>query len=74
MRPLLTTEVHLPLRRRGLVARPQLSERLGHADEAALTLVSAPAGFRKRSPSDLGDSVDHHLQRSDAQSSRARVL
>src|SRR4051794_41411821 len=45
--PLLTTKLHVPRRRRGLVARPRLSERLSHGDEAALTLVSAPAGFGK---------------------------
>ncbi|MGY1680528.1 LuxR C-terminal-related transcriptional regulator [Geodermatophilus sp. SYSU D01176] len=45
--PLLTTKLHVPRRRRGLVVRPRLSERLDRADEAALTLVSAPAGFGK---------------------------
>lgn len=44
--PLLSTKVHVPRRRRGLVARPRLSERLSRG-EAALTLVSAPAGFGK---------------------------
>jgi LuxR family maltose regulon positive regulatory protein len=43
MGPLLTTKLHVPRRRRGLVARPRLSERLDR--NAALTLVSAPAGF-----------------------------
>jgi LuxR family transcriptional regulator, maltose regulon positive regulatory protein len=43
--PLLETKLHVPRRRRGLVARPRLTERLRRADEAALTLVSAPAGF-----------------------------
>lgn len=47
MGPLLGTKLHVPRRRRGLVARPRLSERLGRGDEAALTLVSAPAGFGK---------------------------
>ena len=45
MGPLLTTKLHVPRRRRGLVARPRLSERLSLGDEVALTLVSAPAGF-----------------------------
>jgi LuxR family maltose regulon positive regulatory protein len=45
--PLLTTKLHAPRRRRGLVARPRLIERLSRGDEAALTLVSAPAGFGK---------------------------
>jgi LuxR family maltose regulon positive regulatory protein len=45
--PLLTTKLHVPRRRRGLVARPRLSERLSSGNEAALTLVSAPAGFGK---------------------------
>ncbi len=47
MGPLLTTKVHVPRRRRGLVARPRLVERLSRGDEAALILVSAPAGFGK---------------------------
>src|SRR3712207_6469548 len=45
--PLLTTKLHVPRRRRGLVGRPRLGERLGRGDETALTLVSAPAGFGK---------------------------
>ena len=45
--PLLETKLHVPRRRRGLVARPRLSERLSHGVESALTLVSAPAGFGK---------------------------
>ncbi|WP_245743435.1 LuxR C-terminal-related transcriptional regulator [Geodermatophilus poikilotrophus] len=45
--PLLTTKLHAPRRRRGLVARPRLIERLSRGNEAALTLVSAPAGFGK---------------------------
>ncbi len=44
---LLDTKVHLPKRRRGWVARPRLSERLGGAVDAALTPVSAPPGFGK---------------------------
>jgi ATP/maltotriose-dependent transcriptional regulator MalT len=47
MAPLLTTKLHVPRRRRGLVARPRLSERLDRGGDAALTLVSAPAGFGK---------------------------
>jgi LuxR family maltose regulon positive regulatory protein len=46
MGPVLTTKLHVPRRRRRLVSRPRLSGRLGRAD-AALTLVSAPAGFGK---------------------------
>ena len=45
--PLLETKLHVPRRRRGLVARPRLNERLSRGAEAALTLVSAPAGFGK---------------------------
>ncbi|CAN5846251.1 hypothetical protein BH23ACT10_BH23ACT10_35290 [soil metagenome] len=40
--PLLETKLHLLRRRRGLVARPRLSERLSRGTESALTLVSAP--------------------------------
>jgi LuxR family maltose regulon positive regulatory protein len=45
--PLLETKLHVPRRRRDLVARPRLTERLSGAAESALTLVSAPAGFGK---------------------------
>lgn len=45
--PLLETKLHVPRRRRGLVARPRLDERLSRGAEAPLTLVSAPAGFGK---------------------------
>jgi LuxR family maltose regulon positive regulatory protein len=45
--PLLETKFHLPRRRRGLVARSRLSDRLSRGGESALTLVSAPAGFGK---------------------------
>jgi LuxR family transcriptional regulator, maltose regulon positive regulatory protein len=45
--PLLETKLHVPRGRRGLVARPRLSERLSRGAESALTLVSAPAGFGK---------------------------
>ena len=45
--PLLETKLHIPRRRRGLVARPRLNERLNRGADAALTLVSASAGFGK---------------------------
>ena len=45
--PLLETKLYVPRRRRGLVARPRLSERLNRGAESKLTLVSAPAGFGK---------------------------
>jgi LuxR family maltose regulon positive regulatory protein len=45
--PLLETKFHVPRLRRGLVARPRLSERLSAGAEPLLTLVSAPAGFGK---------------------------
>ncbi len=45
--PLLETKLHVPRRRRGLVARPRLIERLSGESESKLTLVSAPAGFGK---------------------------
>src|SRR5664279_2690495 len=45
--PLLETKLHVPRRRRGLVARTRLNERLRRAAESTLTLVSAPAGFGK---------------------------
>ena len=45
--PLLETKLHVPRRRRGLVARSRLNERLSRGAESALTLVSAPAGFGK---------------------------
>jgi LuxR family transcriptional regulator, maltose regulon positive regulatory protein len=45
--PLLATKLYIPRRRRGLVARPRLSERLNRGAESTLTLVSAPAGFGK---------------------------
>ena len=44
---LLETKLYVPRPRRGLVARPRLSERLGRGAESKLTLVSAPAGFGK---------------------------
>src|SRR5664280_1727608 len=42
--PLLETKLYVPRPRRGLVARPRLSERLGRGAESKLTLISAPAG------------------------------
>jgi LuxR family maltose regulon positive regulatory protein len=45
--PLLETKLFIPMRRRGLVARLRLSERLNRGTEAKLTLISAPAGFGK---------------------------
>src|ERR1700730_12597231 len=45
--PLFETKLHVPRWRRGLVARPRLSDRLSRGAESALTLVSAPAGFGK---------------------------
>ena len=47
--PLLETKLHVPRRRQGLVARPRLIDLLSRGAEAALTLVSAPAGFGKTS-------------------------
>ena len=45
--PLLETKLYVPKRRRGLVPRPRLIERLSGGAESKLTLVSAPAGFGK---------------------------
>ncbi len=45
--PLLETKLYAPKLRRGLVARPRLSERLSRGTESKLTLISAPAGFGK---------------------------
>ena len=44
---LVQTKLYVPRPRRSLVARPRLSERLGRASDARLTLISAPAGFGK---------------------------
>jgi ATP/maltotriose-dependent transcriptional regulator MalT len=44
---LLDTKLYAPRRRRGLVSRPQLIERLNQGTQSKLTLVSAPAGFGK---------------------------
>jgi LuxR family maltose regulon positive regulatory protein len=46
-RPILETKLFVPRRRRGLVVRPRLRERLGRSGDVTLTLVSAPAGFGK---------------------------
>src|SRR6266511_3017820 len=54
--PLLETKLHVPRRRRGLVARPRLSERLSRGAESALTVVSAPAGFGKTTLLDQRDN------------------
>lgn len=45
--PLVETKIRVPDRRRRVVARPRLHDRLNGANDAALTLVSAPAGFGK---------------------------
>ena len=45
--PLVETKLHAPRRRRGVVHRPRLTNRLIARDHPALTLVSAPAGFGK---------------------------
>ncbi len=44
---LVETKLHAPRRRRGVVPRARLVERLGLADLPPLVLVSAPAGFGK---------------------------
>ena len=44
---LLATKLHGPRRRRGIVARSRLTNLLRGADQPAITLVSAPAGFGK---------------------------
>jgi len=44
---MIATKLYVPKVRRGLVARPRLSERLRGGAEARLTVVSAPAGFGK---------------------------
>src|SRR5918911_4826850 len=45
--PLLETKLFVPRRRRGVVPRARLSQRLDSTGEAKLTLVAAPAGFGK---------------------------
>jgi LuxR family maltose regulon positive regulatory protein len=44
---LLDAKVRVPRLRRGLVARPRLSDRMRRGSDSVLTLVSAPAGFGK---------------------------
>ena len=45
--PLLETKLYVPRLRHEPVPRPRLSDRLGHAREWKLALISAPAGFGK---------------------------
>jgi LuxR family maltose regulon positive regulatory protein len=47
--PILVTKLHVPTRRRDLVTRPRLVDRLdaGVRQQQRLTLVSAPAGYGK---------------------------
>ena len=45
--PLLETKFNVPARRRSLIDRPRLRERMDRAWQSPLTLVSAPAGFGK---------------------------
>jgi LuxR family maltose regulon positive regulatory protein len=45
--PLLETKLYVPKRRRALVPRPRLSQRLDRGTTSKLILISAPAGFGK---------------------------
>ena len=45
--PLLTTKIHIPPVRAGLVSRPALLRRLDEGLSYNLVLISAPAGFGK---------------------------
>src|SRR3954447_13485714 len=45
--PLVETRLHAPRRRRAIVHRPRLRDRLDLREPPVLTLVSAPAGFGK---------------------------
>jgi LuxR family maltose regulon positive regulatory protein len=45
--PVLESKLHVPKQRRSLVSRPRLTQRLNRRADAALTLLSAPAGFGK---------------------------
>ncbi len=54
--PLLETKLYLPRRRRELVPRPRLRQRLDQGAESKATLVSAPAGFGKTTL--LGDWLE----------------
>lgn len=47
--PLLETKLRAPTRRRGVIGRPRLVEKIERGIEAKLTLVSAPPGFGKTS-------------------------
>ncbi len=44
---LLATKLHAPRPRRGVVARPRLTDRLANPSLPAVTVVAAPAGFGK---------------------------
>ena len=63
--PVLATKLFAPARRRQLVARPRVADRLDATLEAGhrLTLVSAPAGFGKTTL--LGDWLADLDQRAD---------
>src|SRR5438094_10135085 len=45
--PILATKLYLPRLRPNVVFRPRLLERLNEGVHRKLTLISAPAGFRK---------------------------
>ncbi|MFN2419026.1 MAG: helix-turn-helix transcriptional regulator [Candidatus Limnocylindria bacterium] len=64
--PLLGTKLHAPRRRRGVVERPRLTDRLADAKLPLLTLVSAPAGFGKSTLLAEWLSGDAHDDRSTA--------
>ena len=64
--PLLATKLHAPRRRRGVVERPRLTDRLADAKLPLLTLVSAPAGFGKSTLLAEWLSGDAHDDRSTA--------
>lgn len=44
---LISTKLHIPVPRQGLVGRPDLCQRLTDRSDARLTLISAPPGFGK---------------------------
>ena len=46
-RPIIATKLYVPKRRRGLVARPRLRERLRVDADVRLVLVSAPLGLAR---------------------------
>src|SRR5215210_583749 len=64
--PLLGTKLHAPRRRRGVVERPRLTDRLADAKLPLLTLVSAPPGFGKSTLLAEWLSGDAHHDRSTA--------